>query len=99
MFEYFSQVWKTSVVLIRLNYACELRYGVLVDLARRIFNGQSIDLTTGYFNTIWQGDANAMALQCFSLASTPASVINITGPELLSVREVSDLSASCWEKA
>ena len=88
LFEYFSQVWETPVVLIRLNYACDLRYGVLVDLAQQVFKGQPVDLTTGYFNIIWQGDANAMALQCFSLVTTPASVINLTGPELLSVRAV-----------
>jgi len=98
LFEYFSRVWKTPVVLIRLNYACDLRYGVLVDLAQRVFSGQPVDLTTGYFNTIWQGDANAMALQCFAMATTPASVINVTGPELLSVREVCETFSQLFEK-
>ena len=62
MFEYFSSRASTPVTLLRLNYACELRYGVLVDLARRVWTGEPVDLTTGYFNVIWQGDANAMSL-------------------------------------
>ena len=62
MFEYFSRKLSQPQVLLRLNYACDLRYGVLVDLAQRVWNNQSVDLAMGYFNTIWQGDANAMAL-------------------------------------
>jgi nucleoside-diphosphate-sugar epimerase len=90
VFEYFGSALNTPIVLNRLNYACDLRYGVLVDLAHRVWHRQPIDLATGYFNTIWQGDANAMALQTFVHASRPPFVINITGPELLSVREVCD---------
>src|SRR5579884_2281353 len=60
IFEYFSRTFGTRMALIRLNYACDLRYGVLVDVARRIWSGQMIDLSMGYLNTIWQGDANAM---------------------------------------
>ena len=88
VFEYFSRSFGIPMVLIRLNYAGELRYGVLVDLARRIWNGETIDLSMAYFNTIWQGDANAMALRAFDHIAVPPWVINVTGPETLSVRRV-----------
>ncbi len=89
VFEYFSRAWNIPVALIRLFYACELRYGVLVDLARKILNGDPIDLAMGCFNIIWQGDSNAMTLLAFDPAASPPLVLNVTGPELLSVREVS----------
>jgi nucleoside-diphosphate-sugar epimerase len=89
MFEYFSRAHGTPVAIARLNYAAEMRYGVLVDLAHRVSCGEPIDLSMGYFNVIWQGDANAMALAALGRASTPPAVINIAGPEELSVRHVS----------
>ena len=88
LFEYFSGALELPVALIRLNYACDLRYGVLVDLAQCVWHDKPIDLTTGYFNIIWQGDANAMALQSFLHTSSPPLVLNITGPELLRVRDI-----------
>ena len=88
LFEYFSGALELPVALIRLNYACDLRYGVLVDLAQRVWHDKPIDLTTGYFNIIWQGDANAMALQSILHTSSPPRVLNITGPELLRVRDI-----------
>ena len=88
MFEYFSRAWNIPVVIIRLFYACELRYGVLVDLAHKIFAGDSIDLAMGCFNIIWQGDCNAMTLLAFDRLATPPFVINVTGPEMLGIREV-----------
>jgi nucleoside-diphosphate-sugar epimerase len=88
IFEYFSRTAGTPIVLLRLNYACDLRYGVLVDLARHIWAGEPIDLIMGYLNTIWQGDANAMAMRALDHVAAPARVLNITGPELLSVRAV-----------
>jgi nucleoside-diphosphate-sugar epimerase len=88
VFQYFSRSFGIPMVLIRLNYACEFRYGVLVDLARRIWNSEPIDLSMGYFNTIWQGDANAMVLRAFDHVAVPPRVINVTGPETLSVRGV-----------
>jgi nucleoside-diphosphate-sugar epimerase len=88
IFEYFSRSAGTPVVIFRLNYACDLRYGVLVDLATRVWSGEPIDLAMGQFNTIWQGDANAMALRALERASTPPWVVNVTGPEALSVRAV-----------
>jgi nucleoside-diphosphate-sugar epimerase len=90
IFEYFSRTFGMPVALIRLNYATDLRYGVLVDLARRVWAGEPVDVAMGYFNTIWQGDANAMTLRAFDHAASPPFVVNVTGPELLSVREVSE---------
>lgn len=88
MFEYFSDTLKIPIALVRLNYACDLRYGVLVDLAQRIWDNQPIDLATSHVNTIWQGDANAMILECFRQVQSPPRIINVTGPELLNVRNV-----------
>lgn len=88
MFEYGSIRNATPVSLIRLNYAVELRYGVLVDIAVKVKNEEPIDLSMGYFNVIWQGDMNAMVLRSLSHCSTPAGIINITGSEILSARQV-----------
>jgi nucleoside-diphosphate-sugar epimerase len=88
MFEYFSRKLSQPQVLLRLNYACDLRYGVLVDLAQRVWNNQPVDLAMGYFNTIWQGDANAMTLRALGHGATPSLILNLTGPETLPVRSV-----------
>jgi len=88
MFEHVSDAHGTKVALIRLNYSCELRYGVLVDLALKVWAGQPIDLTMGHFNVLWQADANAMSLAAFAVCGSPAAVVNVTGPEVLSVRDV-----------
>ncbi len=90
MFEYASQKWGTHVSLIRLNYAVEFRYGVFVDMTQRILAKEPIDLSMGCFNAIWQRDANAMTVASLMHASNPAFVLNVTGPELLSVRRVCD---------
>src|SRR5262249_8885678 len=76
----------SPVGVLRLNYVAELRYGVLVDVAQRVRAREPIDLTMGHVNVIWQGDANAMALQALARAASPPCVLNIAGPELLSVR-------------
>ncbi len=90
IFEYFSRTLNIPLALLRLNYAVELRYGVLVDLAQRVWAGQEVDLTMGNVNVIWQGDANAMALQAFDHVASPPFVINVSGPELLSVRRIAE---------
>jgi nucleoside-diphosphate-sugar epimerase len=87
MFEYFSSAFEIPVAILRLNYATEMRYGVLVDLARRIWKREPVDVTMGYFNTIWQGDANAMALAALDHVATPPLIVNIAGPEEVSVRD------------
>jgi nucleoside-diphosphate-sugar epimerase len=90
VFEHFSRAYGILVAVIRLNYACDLRYGVLVDLARKVLAGEPIDLSMGYFNTIWQGDAAALALRALVHAESPPSIVNVTGPEKLSVRVVAE---------
>ena len=91
MFEYGSMQNKTPVSLIRLNYAVEMRYGVLVDIALKVKNNIPVDLSMGFFNVIWQGDANAMILRALEHCESPAKIINITGPETASVRQVAQL--------
>lgn len=86
IYEHFSRTLDIPMVLLRLNYATEMRYGVLVDVARKVFAGESIDLTMGHLNALWQGDANAMSLAAFDHVAVPPCVINLAGPELLSVR-------------
>jgi nucleoside-diphosphate-sugar epimerase len=86
MFEHFSATRGLRTAILRLNYAVEMRYGVLVDLARRVLANETIDVTMGYFNAIWQADANAMALASLAHAAAPPLVLNIAGPEELSVR-------------
>ena len=88
MFEYGSSRANTKVALLRLNYAVDLRYGVLVDIAAAVFEGRPIDLRMGTVNVIWQGDANSMCLRSFLHCQSPPRVLNITGPEKLSVREI-----------
>jgi nucleoside-diphosphate-sugar epimerase len=90
VFQHFSRAHETPTALIRLNYACDLRYGVLVDLARSVWEGRPVDLRMGHFNTIWQGDANALTLTALAHTQPPAWIVNVTGPEILSVRETCD---------
>lgn len=90
IFEYFCRAQQTPGVILRLNYAIDLRYGVLLDVAQKVFNGQTIDLSMGHANVIWQGDANAVALRCFALAQTPPLVLNLTGPETVSIRRLAE---------
>ncbi|MEU6742737.1 NAD-dependent epimerase/dehydratase family protein [Streptosporangium sandarakinum] len=84
---HFSETHGTPLALIRLNYAVELRYGVLVDLAQKVLAGEPIDLTTGQANVVWQGYANEVTLRSLVLAAAPPYVLNVTGPELISVRQ------------
>lgn len=99
MFEYFSEAIRIPAALIRLNYACDLRYGVMVDIATKVWRGEPVDVRMGFFNTIWQGDANALALLALDQCKVPAWIVNLTGPELLSVREVAQQLGRRWGKA
>ena len=83
---YFSNHKGTQITILRLNYAIDLRYGVLLDLAQKVDQGIPIDLQMGNVNLIWQGDANEMALRTFSLCTSPPQVLNLTGPETISIR-------------
>lgn len=98
IFEHFSLASGTRTSLIRLNYACDLRYGVLVDIAQKVWRGEPVDLTMGFFNTIWQGDANALSLLTLEHASSPAWKINLTGPVTLRVRDVAGRFAEAFGK-
>jgi nucleoside-diphosphate-sugar epimerase len=86
MFEHFSRLHGTKVLLLRLNYAAELRYGVLVDMALQVRDETPIDLTMGHLNCVWQGYANSVALQGLAAADSPPRVLNLTGPELVPIR-------------
>jgi len=90
MFQYFSQVHGTAVTLIRLNYANEPRYGILVDLTSKILRDQPIDVTMGFVNVIWQGDANNYIAQSLSLAAGPPAILNVAGPEVIRVRDLAE---------
>lgn len=89
MFQYFSESRGIPTALLRLNYATELRYGVLVDLALQVRDERPIDVTLGYVNVIWLSDANNMALTAFEHVSSPARVINLAGPDILNLAQVS----------
>ncbi|HUV12556.1 MAG TPA: NAD(P)-dependent oxidoreductase [Acidobacteriota bacterium] len=86
--EYFCETNSTPVCLLRLNYAVEARYGVLLELAQKVHARNPISVTTGYVNVIWQGDANSVALRAFDSCDVPAEVLNLTGQETLSVRTI-----------
>jgi nucleoside-diphosphate-sugar epimerase len=86
LYEHFSRRCNTPMALLRLNYATEMRYGVLVDIATRVSRGEAVDLTMGHLNALWQADANAMALCALDHTASPPLVLNLAGPELLSVR-------------
>jgi nucleoside-diphosphate-sugar epimerase len=78
----------TPVALVRLNYSVEFRYGLLVDIAQSVLAGRPVDVTTGHVNVIWQTDAVAHSIQALEIAGAPAVPINVTGPDTLSVRDL-----------
>lgn len=92
--EHFADKHSTPTALIRLNYAVEMRYGVLVDIARAILAGEPVDVTTGHVNVVWQGYANEVTLRALRHASVPPFVLNVTGPELVSVRQAAHAVAA-----
>lgn len=93
VFEHFSSTCRVATIIARLNYAVELRYGVLVDIAEAVWGGQAVDLSMSHVNVIWQGDACDMMLRALPLAASPAEIVNVSGPEPVSVRHVAELFA------
>ena len=88
VFTHYSKQFGTPQLIYRLNYAVELRYGVLVDIAQKVQRGETVDVTMGWLNCIWQGDACARAIQCLEHTASPPRILNVTGPDKLSVREL-----------
>ncbi len=96
--QYWARIQQTPLAIVRLFYATELRYGILHDLAWKVWNGEPIDLTMGYVNQIWQGDANAYLCRLFPLCDHPAAVLNMTGPEVLSTRALAERLGELMER-
>lgn len=90
IFQHFSERNGTPVCLIRLNYAVEARYGVLLDIAQKVVSGEPVSLETAYVNVIWQGDANSATFRALELCASPAEILNVTGPEILRVRDLAE---------
>jgi nucleoside-diphosphate-sugar epimerase len=99
IFEFCSRHHQTKIVLLRLFYAVEVRYGVLVDIARKIYAGEPVEMGNGHFNCIWQGDANEMVIRALSLATVPPSVWNLCHPEQFSVRQVATRFSELFGRA
>jgi nucleoside-diphosphate-sugar epimerase len=90
VFQFLSSLHGTPVSLVRLNYAIDLRYGVLLDIGRRVWERRPVPLTTGSVNVIWQGDANSMCLRALEIAASPPRILNVTGPDTLRVRWIAE---------
>jgi nucleoside-diphosphate-sugar epimerase len=97
IFEYFSRFGLRSL-LFRLNYAVDLRYGVLVDIAQRVFRGEPVPLKIPAFNVIWQRDANSAAFRALEYCSSPPRILNVTGPEIFRVRECAEFFSARFGK-
>jgi nucleoside-diphosphate-sugar epimerase len=94
IFEYHSNAYNTGCLMFRLNYAVDLRYGVLVDIARKVYSGEPVDVTVPAFNAIWQRDANSYALRALQLCASPPRILNVTGAETVTVREIAEFFAT-----
>ena len=98
VFEFFSDRYGTPVAIIRLNYAIDLRYGILLDIAEKVWAEEPVNLTMGNVNVIWQGDANAIVLRSFASCQSPPMILNLTGPETVSVRGLAVRFGELFEK-
>ena len=98
MFEYYSKQHQTPCLIFRLNYAVDLRYGVLVDIARQVHANKPVNLSVPAVNVLWQGDANSYAMRSLSLCTSPARTLNVTGPETLQVRRIAEYFATRFKR-
>lgn len=98
MFAYFSERLGTPVAILRLNYAIDLRYGILLDIAEKVYRSAPVNLTMGNVNVIWQGDANATFLRAFPLCQSPPMILNLAGPETVSIRWLAAQFGALFEK-
>lgn len=98
IFEYFSREYNTRCLLFRLNYAVDLRYGVLVDIARKVYEGEPVSLSIANFNAVWQGDANSYALRSLELCESPPQILNVTGPETISTKMAAEFFARRFKR-
>jgi nucleoside-diphosphate-sugar epimerase len=98
IFEFYSKKFGTPCLIFRLNYAIDLRYGVLIDIARQVYEGKPVDLSVPAVNVLWQGDANSYAMRCLELCASPARILNVTGPETLQVRSIAEFFARRFQR-
>jgi nucleoside-diphosphate-sugar epimerase len=98
IFEFYSKMFKTPCLIFRLNYAVDLRYGVLVDIARHVFESEPVDLSVPVVNVLWQGDANSYAIRSLELCESPARILNVTGPETIQVRYAAEFFARRFQR-
>jgi len=98
MFDYFAEEMGEKVLHFRLNYAIDLRYGVLWDVASKVWASKPVDITTNFANVIWQGDVSNIVLQCFTRTSSPAAILNVTGPEIFKISDAAEKFAKVMGK-
>jgi nucleoside-diphosphate-sugar epimerase len=98
VFEYYSKKFNTPCLIFRLNYAIDLRYGVLVDIARSVYDGKPVDISVPAVNVLWQGDANSFAMRSLELCASPARILNVTGPETISVPRAAEFYAKRFQR-
>lgn len=98
IFEYYSHKFNTKMLIYRLNYAIDLRYGTLLEIGNSVKEEKPIDLTNGHMNVIWQGDANEVAIRSLLICESPPKLLNVTGPETLSVRWVAAEFGKIFDK-
>ncbi len=98
IFQYFSTKYQIPMLIYRLNYAVDMRYGNLLEIAQMVQENKEIDLTNGHMNVIWQGDANEIALRSLLICKSPAKILNVTGPETVSIRWAANELGKLLEK-
>ena len=96
--QYFSQQNDTAMTIVRLNYANEPRYGIIVDLTLKIISGEPIDLSTPAVNLIWQRDANDYIVRAIAAAQSPPMIFNVTGAGTVMIRELASEIAGILNK-